>query len=443
MIAAAVPLQRLVPRTLLMRTFLLVSLLFAISVATWLTLFSLAEREPRAHQLAQLTVSIVNLTRAAIVSADPSKRPALLLDLADSEGVRLYPADSDDALAPLPDTFLFRQMQRTTLAQLGHATRFASEVNGEDGLWVSFSIGDSADDEYWLMLPAEHAASRLPWYWIGWGVASLAMALLVAWLTVSRITLPLRQLANAARAVGHGKYPAPVMERGAIELQQLARTFNRMSENLKRIDEERAEVLAGISHDLRTPLARLRLEAELSIDDAVARNAVAEDIDQMDDIIAQFLDYARSDSDEAPELADVNALVSQAANVQGPTSGAPTLNLNELPLARIRRKALTRAIVNLVENARKYGGGEITAATRREDDEIVIDVLDRGPGIPESESERLKRPFTRLEGARTDATGTGLGLAIVDRVAAVHQGKFELLPRPGGGLVARLRIPLR
>lgn len=436
---------RLLPQTLLARTFLLISLLLFGSVAAWLTLFSLAEREPRARQLGQLAVSVVNLTTAALVAADPINRLTLLQDLADKEGVHLYPAETTDSITPLPDSYFFQIMRRTTLSQLGPKTRLAGEVNGEAGLWVSFTIEgaeDEEDDEYWLRLPSEHAASRLPWHWLGWGGASLAMALFVAWLIVSRVTQPLRHLAAVARAVGRGKYPPPLPERGASELQELTGAFNRMAESLQRIDAERAEVLAGISHDLRTPLARLRLEAEMSIDDDDARHGVVEDIDQMDAIIAQFLDYARSNNEEIPEMVDINVLVSQAACAQGRAATPPRLSQQELPQTLIRRQALTRAITNLLDNARKYGCGEIEVETRLENGEIVIDVADRGPGIPESERERLKRPFTRLENARTNATGTGLGLAIVERVAGLHQGKFELLPRDGGGLIARLRLPL-
>jgi len=434
--------QRLFPRTLLVRTFLLVSLLIVVCVAIWLTLFGLAEREPRARQLAQLTVSVVNLTHAALVAADPVKRLALLRDLAESEGVHLYPAERSDAIDDLPDTFFFRVMYDTARSQLGPGTRFAGMVNGQKGIWVSFSVGDSDEDDYWLMLPGEHAENDFPWHWFGWGGASLALALLVAWLIVSRVTLPLRELASAAREVGRGKHPDPISERGAIELQQLAEAFNRMSENLRRIDTERAEVLAGISHDLRTPLARLRLESEMSIIDNEARHGVIADIEQMDDIIAQFLDYARGESSEQAELTDVNALVTQIVGGQGRASGTPCLFLGEIPAVLIRRQALTRALVNLLENARKYGGDQIELRTCVENGELMIEVLDRGPGIPESEIERLKRPFTRLETARSDATGTGLGLAIVERIARLHGGALELLPRDGGGLIARLRLAL-
>lgn len=434
-------LQKLSPRTLLLRTFLLVSLLIFVSVASWIALFALAQREPQARQLGQLAVSVVNLTNAALVSAEPTKRVALLRDLADSEGVHLYPSEPDDVVTPLPDNRFFATMLETAKAQLGPSTRLAASINGQPGIWISFSVDEADEDIYWLMLPGERAQSEFPWHWLGWGCVSLILALLVAWLIVSRVTQPLRVLARAASEVGRGLHPEAVPERGAIELQQLARAFNGMSEDLKRINAERAEVLAGLSHDLRTPLARLRLEAELSIREDHARNAVIDDIEQMDAIIGQFLDFARGESGEAPELADINEIVTQVAETLGRREEPPTLALAELPHVRIHRKALTRAIVNLLENARKYGGEPITLETSSIGEEVRIDILDRGPGIPKDEVERLKRPFTRLEGARTDATGTGLGLAIVDRIARLHKGSLDLIARDGGGLIARLRIP--
>jgi two-component system osmolarity sensor histidine kinase EnvZ len=432
-----------IPQTLFGRTFLLVSLLIFASGGTWFALFSLAEREPRALQLAQLTASVVNLTRAALVAADPAKRLALLRDLADSEGVHLYPREDSDTVTPLPDTYFFDEMKQAAIAQLGPRTRFASEVNGLPGVWVSFSIDDD-DNDYWLMLPGEHAREFVPWQWLGWGAALLALALLVAWLIVSHVTRPLRALAAAAGALGQGRYPEPVRETGASELRQVAEAFNRMSEDLRHNAGERAIVLAGLSHDLRTPLARLRLESELSIADEAVRAAVIADIEQMDAIISQFLDYARGEGDETPVDADINALVAQAAchhGRHGQASAAPRLDLSTLPPARVRPKALTRAVVNLLDNARKYGAEPITLKTWRGHDEIVIDVADSGPGIPEAELERIKRPFTRLESARTDTTGTGLGLAIVERITHLHGGRFDLLNRPEGGLTARLRLP--
>ncbi len=435
-------LQRLAPKTLFGRTFLLISLLIFISGSSWFTLFSLAEREPRARQLAQLTVSVVNLTHAALVAADPGKRLDLLQDMAESEGVHLYPAEETDIVLPLPETYLFNAMKQATMAQLGPKTRFASSVNGQPGLWVSFPIDAQADDEYWLMLPGEHAQSLIPWQWLGWGVASLVLALFVAWLIVSFVTRPLRILANAAHELGSGRHPEPVPEAGARELRQLAEAFNRMNIDLQQTAAERTEVLAGISHDLRTPLARLRLESEMSIADEHARQAVIGDIEQMDAIIAQFLDYARGEGNEPAVKTDINALLTQIAAARSRMEDPPQIVQDGISTpVSARPKALARAIANLLDNARKYGSPPIIIRTCCKDNEIVIDIEDNGPGLPENEIERLKRPFTRLENARTNACGTGLGLAIVERIARLHHGRFELLNRPEGGLTARLRFP--
>lgn len=438
-----ISLRRFVPRTLLLRAFLLLSLLLLISVATWLTLFSLAEQEPRARQVGELAASVVNLTHAALVNAQPAKRLNLLRDLAESEGVHIYPAEQDDDVDSLPDTFFFRIVAETIRDLLGPDTRVVGTVNGQSGIWTSFSIGNTADDDYWLMLPGERAETAFPWQWLAWAAASLALTLAFAWVIVSHITRPLRRLVGAAREVGQGRHPKPVPEEGAAELCELAEAFNRMSDSLQRIDAERAEVLAGISHDLRTPLARLRLELELAISDDDAREGIAQDIEQMDAIIRQFLIYARGEGKEAPERLDVNALITQVASAQERSGQHPQLNLGKLPPASVHRQALTRAVTNLMENARKYGDGEIRVETRHEQGDILIDVLDRGPGIPEDEVERLKRPFTRLENARSNASGTGLGLAIVERIARLHGGRLELLNREGGGLIARLRFPRR
>ena len=431
--------HRLLPRTLLVRTFALLGLLLVGSVCIWLILFGLAEREPRARQLAQLTVSIVNTTSAALIAAAPDKRAQLLIDLAESEGLSLHPASPSDRIAPLPDTHFFRLVLAAAREELDEETRFAGAINGEQGIWVGFSLDEEGLENYWLMIPGEHAESDLPLRLLSWGGASLALALIVAWLIVSRVTLPLRTLAKAVATLGRGHYPPPVPERGVLELRQLAAAFNRMSADLKRMDGERAEILAGISHDLRTPLARLRLEAELSIHDEAARQAVADDIDRLDAIIGQFLNFARGSADETPVTTDLDALVGQLIEAYARSEQAISFTPGGTPLP-LRRQGVQRALGNLIDNAGKYGGGPIEVTTWHDDDDAGIDVLDRGPGIPPGEIERLKQPFTRLQSARSNACGTGLGLAIAERMARLHGGRLELLPRPGGGLIARLRF---
>ena len=319
-----------------------------------------------------------------------------------------------------------------------------SELSGliQQVLWASFALAGDADDVYWVMLPAERIDNAFPLHWLGWGAASLVLTLAAAWWIVSRVTRPLRALGRAARQVGRGRHPDPVAVSGAEELKQLANAFNQMSEDLARSERERAEVLAGISHDLRTPLARLRLEAEMSVNDEAARTAIAGDIEQMDAIIGQFLDYARAAGDEAPAETEVGRLLGDVAARFSRTGVQLQLDLADCRPAQLRPLAVARAVGNLIENARKYGGGEITLAAREADGQLLIEVMDRGPGIPAEEIERLKRPFTRLESARTDVKGTGLGLAIVERIAKLHGGSLTLSARDGGGLTATLRLPL-
>jgi two-component system osmolarity sensor histidine kinase EnvZ len=226
-------------------------------------------------------------------------------------------------------------------------------------------------------------------------------------------------------------------------MRSLANAFNRMATDLQAHERDRSEVLAGISHDLRTPLTRLRLEAELSVADEGARLAVVSDIEQMEAIISQFMDYARGDQGEMVVSTDLLGLIQTLADRHLALGHPLMLNLPAaLPKLALRPKALTRALGNLLDNAWKYGGSEITLNVAQGSGAVFIDVCDNGPGIPESETERLKRPFTRLENARTNASGTGLGLAIVERVARAHGGQLELLTRPAGGLTARISLRL-
>ncbi len=226
-------------------------------------------------------------------------------------------------------------------------------------------------------------------------------------------------------------------------MRRLASAFNTMAADLESHEKDRSEVLAGISHDLRTPLTRLRLEAEMSIADDAARQGVVTDIEQMEAVIAQFMDYARTNLGEDPVATDLAALLTGVDERQRQIGRPLNFAIAALPTLPLRPRALTRAIGNLIDNAWKYGGGEISLSAARQAGEIWIEVRDRGAGIPAAETERLKRPFTRIDSARSNAAGTGLGLAIVDRIARLHEGRLELLPNPGGGLLARLVLGIR
>jgi two-component system osmolarity sensor histidine kinase EnvZ len=424
--------------SLFARSFLLIALLIVTAVLASFQIYRVYEREPRSRELAQQTVSAVNLTRDALVSADPFRRRQLLIDLNDSEGLRVYPSTSSEKLEPLPDNPLLQRVTRRVRSALGKDTRFAHARDGEPGFWVSFFIDV---DEYWVMLPRERYEPAFGLQWLGWGVALLAIALAGAWLIASRIARPLGALTRAAGRLGRGEAHQPLPEEGARELSAVAAAFNRMASDLDSMERERAMVLAGISHDLRTPLSRIRLALEMSGADPETANAMVADIDEIDAVIGQFLDYARGEN-ETRSPGELSAVLEDVAGHYSRLGKKVSLEDQPVPRFAFAHMALRRAVSNLVDNALRYAGEPIDIRSFSSNRKAVIEVADRGPGIPPSEVERLKRPFTRLDASRAGPGGAGLGLAIVERVARAHGGMLELLPRDGGGLLARLTLRL-
>jgi len=427
------------PRTLLWRSVLLIAALLVVAHLAWLQIFRASEIEPRALQAAQQVVSVVNLTRAALVTADPGRRFALLDELAQREGIQVYAGDASENVPALPDRPFLRIMQTQLQERLGPNTRLALEREGVSGVWVSFRIDA---DEYWVSLPRSRIERDEPLRWIGWGALVLALAVIGAFLVVARINQPLRELTRAAEQLGRGATPSRVTEAGPAEIRTLAHAFNQMAADIQRQDEERALLLAGVSHDLRTPLSRIRLALEMLDDHGVAdlKAGVVQDIEDIDGAISQFLDFARPiDAEQLASDADLNALaraVVERYTRNGKDVRLETANLPSLPL---RRQAMQRLLANLIDNALRHGDGTVDVKTGRNGLITYIEVLDRGPGIPQADTARMLQPFTRMNSARS-TSGTGLGLAIVDRIARLHGGAVRLLPRDGGGLRARVEI---
>ncbi len=443
--------MQLFPRSLLWRTFVIIAVLLIVSVLAWVQLFRFYEREPRAQQVSQQIIAILNLTRAALVSSRPEARINLMREISATERIEIYPSEPGEKLEAGPVRPFADLVESLVRAKAGAQTRFAFRRNGEEGLWVSFRIDE---DEYWVRMRRERLEAPPPWDWIGWGALAMLLALLGAYWLVRRVTQPLRGLAAAARAVGRGEAVPLLPVEGARELAEVAQAFNQMTQDLKSQETNRALVLAGISHDLRTPLARLRLGVEMS-SDATFRDGMVADIEQMDEVIGQFLEFARAGRDESRpgEAVDLTALARELA-AHYTTLGHDVTSEAETRIQAIARPAaLKRAVMNLVDNALRYAGGsdnpQITIVVAHNPVQALIEVRDRGPGIPTDQVERLKQPFTRLDEARgsndgqVDSTqgGSGLGLAIVDRIMRQCEGSFDLLPRDGGGLVARLTLP--
>ena len=429
------------PRTLLTRLFLLLALLMTISALAWAAIISFSDQEPRARQVAQLLTSVANLTRAAVIAAAPDRRRELLSELSRQEGIRIAVAEEGETPGQVPDDpFLNRVLERLR-TNLGPDTQLLLNRDGDQTLFLRISI---EEDDYWIVLPRERFNRSRSFQWLGWGLLAAAIALFTAGAFVSRLTRPLRKLAEAAREIGAGRYPQPLTESGPEELVTVAHAFNQMSADLARLDQDRALILAGISHDLRTPLTRLRMGIEMTATDAALREGMLADVEEMDGTIGQFLDFARADSGEALTSTSLVALLEELATQYRKRGAMIETKLAPIAAIQVRPRVLRRAITNLIDNAQRYGDATkpTTLSLDGSDTEAIIEVSDLGPGIPPEEIERLKRPFTRLESSRGNPVGAGLGLAIVDRVARQHGGRLVLFARAGGGLTARFTIPL-
>lgn len=430
--------------SLFWRTFLLIVLLILASLLAWAQSFRVLEREPRARQIAQQVISIVNITRAALLYSDPTIRRDLLAELADNEGIRIVPLETNDQTRDYPDAPLVRLIHERVRDALGPHTRIAAEVNGVAGHWVSFSI---EEDAYWVYMERDPLLRDSSTLWVRWAIFATLLSLAVAVAITRVVNQPLARLSHAARELGAGRRPSALPDAGPAEIRTVNQSFNRMVSDLDQLEQDRAILLAGISHDLRTPLTRLRLELEINPLPEQTRAAMAGDIEQIDAIVRQFLDYARSEPQQPAEEIDLSSLVREAvANVR--LGDAVKTDIAADVRVVGHRTELLRALDNLLTNAARYGRGDdetlaIMVSLKTEGRLAVVEVADRGPGIDVADRDRLLRPFQRGETARTGSSGAGLGLAIVARIARLHGGQLTLLPsssEPPFGLRARFSL---
>jgi two-component system, OmpR family, osmolarity sensor histidine kinase EnvZ len=428
------------------RTFFLLAFTITASLLAWTFGLQMVERTPRAQQLAAQVISLVTVTRAALTHSAPDLRRELLFDLASNEGIRIYPREDNDVTEPLADSVVVSILEADVKARLGEDTKFAGKVNDVGGFWVSFNIDE---DQYWLRLDRERIERVPTIQWLGWGTMALLLSLLGAVFISRLINQPLARLTSATRAVAKGQLPEPLPESGPTEIREANSSFNQMMADLSRVESDRAVILAGISHDLRTPLARMQLEVEMAQLSDDARTGMQSDLAQMDAIIGQFLEYAKPSDKTNFTAIDLSALLDDCqheaeriSDVKVQANIARGINVPGNPTE------LKRVINNLIENARRYGKApgadhtEVSIDARVEQGHAIIDFSDRGPGVPDADIERLLRPFTRMDTARGQANGSGLGLAIVDRIVKRHHGRLRVSNREGGGLRIRIFLPL-
>jgi two-component system osmolarity sensor histidine kinase EnvZ len=290
------------------RSFLLLSTLMLASLGAWVLIFLSLEMGPRAAQMSQRIATSVNLTLSTLTYPPTAERQALLRRLSLREGLDVSARLGLDVIEPLPAGRYWQRVAKLVRAQLGQETILAWSVNGVPGFWVSFRLNH---EKYWLSFDRHEIRLTGGIEWLSWGAAALLLSLIGAAIGVSYINRPLARLARSAQLLSKGVSPPTLAETGARELRTLNSSFNRMARELHQANADRALMLAGISHDLRTPLTRMRLEVELSAMNDAGRFAIDQDLAQIDHSLAQLMDYARPASLEPPHAVNISALLTE------------------------------------------------------------------------------------------------------------------------------------
>ena len=410
------------PDSLFTRMFLIIAGLLLLSQLAVYWFFNIYQANPQAERLAQNWAQILTLSET-LTPAQRQETESVLLH----QGLRIVPAGAVRGHNPhLPVL--------ANALQLLHHMGWPQAQLRVDGQRRMLWLQTRPDATLALAMPMPHPPGLpLPWFKLA---AILLLSWLGAYLAVRQVTRPLTRLMQGVARLRGGDTPADLPEAGPADLRRLAERFNQTLRDLHRLWKEREMVLVGVSHDLRTPLTRMRLSAEFLPPEEEARSEIIANIQEMDKVIHQFLDYARSGEQEALVATDLGLwlkafILRQPAGV---VWHPPAIALPKIPIQEV---GLARALQNLVDNAQSHGGAPIEVSAEPAADGVLIRVRDHGPGIAEAELEAVRAPFAQAG----KGGGVGLGLAIVERIVAYHHGRFVLVNAPGGGLEARIVLP--
>ena len=438
--------RQTVALSLFWRTFVLLAILLAGGVFAWVQTLRALEFEPRAVQVAQQLAALVNLSRAALQQADPISRLAMVKSIGEPKTIRVLPREPGDAWQPFEVDRFTRSVSHELHTVLGKGALVARSVNGEPGMWVGFSIDE---DAYWLRAETAQTGPLTSGTWFAWIGIALAATLMGSVGIARLINRPLRQLSFAASRIREGDLDSRLDETTLTsEIRELNMGFNRMARELAKVEVDRAVMMAGISHDLRTPLARLRLETEMSVADEDARRHMVDDIQQIDAIIDKFMDYARPGMPALRSVRLAQLVEREAASFRDANQIRIESRVPSDVVVMADDTELGRVFANLFENARRYGRdsthdlARVTVTCTREGPWVVVSVRDHGQGVAPEKLGKLTTPFFRGDAARTEATGAGLGLAIVEKALQRMGGSIHLANAADGdgGLVALVHL---
>jgi two-component system osmolarity sensor histidine kinase EnvZ len=419
----------------LVAAFVVFELVAAVAVMTFLML-------PMARRAAGDFGELLALSAETWSELPPETRPAFERHLLEVHGIELQvtqPEKLDTSAGHGPYVV---NLERTLSAQFGTPVKVAdSQRSGEEWHWVALP---SAGRTLWLGFPHSRIGTQPLVAILVTLLAGCLLAGLAAWWLARRIIAPLRRLGEAAVTLGRGETPQALPETGPRELAALAHRVNALGRQVHDLLDGRTTLLAGLSHDLRTPLARMRLALEMLSrrPDPALIERLDKDVEEMNRLVGDMLELARGLGREARTEVDVPALLGELA-AQARLAGAVVEVTAEPCVVSAAPVALHRLLDNLLANAQRYGSGKpVELHASRSDDGVRIGVLDRGPGIPADQIDAVFRPFHRVEPSRNPVTGgAGLGLAIVRQLAQSNGWAVSLENRPGGGLAAWVVLP--
>lgn len=442
-------LKKLKPRSTAWRTTWLVMLvvMFSLIMSLWFfwRSFYLPELKHHARYIAKQLVMIEKTRQLPVTNFQ--EKTSINLWLLGQSNLKIesnpnnFPRIKEKYLAE----FFTDEMAKEISILVDQPTTVYFDFKPSPKLWIHYpSMGD-----IWIYEPIAAYAKYSPTLILVWLLGTPLLSLAIILTLVRQLNRPLERLRLAAKSyttTGHAMQLRT--DTGPYEIRQVNTAFNHMFSSISQAEQERNIMLAGVSHDLRTPLTRMRLTAEMLPDDFFKEGLIY-DIDDMDAILEQFISFMRDGSDEPVQLTDLNHIIEEIIIQFQPTKFV-YVDAN-LPLLPLRSLSIKRLIVNLVNNAIRYGAEPIDIQailtqnpnTTNETDcnQLIISIRDSGNGIDESQLERIMQPFERGEAART-TQGSGLGLAIVKRIASLHNGTVNIKNHPKGGLVVAVSLPM-
>ncbi len=430
------------PRSLFVRTGIALAISFAAFLVFTVIVVIYFVLAPVANRAADDLASLMVLSAQTWVELPPTTRPDFERVLLDEYQLRLSHSSNPVPVSKNPMPYL--QFLRDALEKRTQ-TSIPILVEPGDPTWFSVDM-PMAGQTIRVSFPRERIGAQPPLASLLVVIGGTIIILLASLLFVRRLTGPLANLSQAAARLGRGMVFEPLPETGPRELMALTHSFNQMVTQVTDLMENRTTLLAGISHDLRTPITRMRLALELLHDDVDTslKNRLTQDLDEMSQLISRSLELARGLGTQEREEIDLQEFIDGVITDYQGNKPEILWKHSDCCICVIDVLALRRILTNLIDNALRYGGGKpVEVLCDCYDDEVVLRVLDRGEGVPAEKREVVFRPFHRLESSRSSATGgSGLGLAIAKQLSDRNNWQIQLLSREGGGTEARLQIPL-